>query len=301
MRAWVKQYGQWRLRNRVSADLQRAGFDRKERGAVLQTPAMWQQLRQLYTQGGRIHRVRADFSAANTSCHAQGQRVITFYVPPASVPRTHSTYAVLAHELGHALFYPQQWQALQDFRSAQDYAHAREMGEAYAWLNQYRLSLAHAAAMVSGQLQIENDHDFGVTALDVFAAIQRMEQAGADEAAILRQLAVYNANMFPCGMGAHNDKTYGQCNRWDWYVAMQPERLQQLQRSLGRAPWPNEQKLLMKYNVWHAQHGVTPQQLQTLLQQLQPLPANADLAQLWHGAQQCLPQAWCGVQSAEKT
>lgn len=63
-------------------------------------------------------------------------------------------------------------------------------------------------------LRIENDHDFGTQQIDIFARIA--EREAAVEAAILDELAMLNANMFPAAWAKGNHKTYGQCNRWDW-------------------------------------------------------------------------------------
>ena len=66
------------------------------------------------------------------------------------------------------------------------------------------------------------------------------------------QLAVLNANMFPCGMGEGNFKTYGQCNRWDWLQATQPpgSPFRRFIARLPRAPHADDQKLLMKFNLY---------------------------------------------------
>ena len=103
------------------------------------------------------------------------------------------------------------------------------------------------------QLQlIENDADFGTQPVDLFARIAEREAAGRSDAQILDELAALNANMFPCGMGEGNFKTYGQCNRWDWLQATQPpgSPFRRFIAQLPRAPNADDQKLLMKFNLF---------------------------------------------------
>ena len=241
----------WFLTQRIQRDLRRAGFAEAECQAVRDTPAMWAQLTQFYERGGRVERVDADFSGATGAPDA-----IRFFCPPSPAACAHSTFGALAHELGHALQCPEQWLPVASFGSAQAYARARELGEAHAWLNQYRLVRAkQGGAPETQQLQlIENDADFGTQPVDLFARIAEREAAGWSDAQILGELAVLNANMFPCGMGEGNFKTYGQCNRWDWWQATQarhPAFRDFLQR-LPRAPNANDQKVLMKFNLLSA-------------------------------------------------
>ena len=239
------------LERRIQRDLRHAGFADSEVRAVRESPPMWAQLTAFYRADGRIERVEAAFSGAT------GQPgLIRFFSPPAPAVCTHASYGALAHELGHALQFPPQWQPPGAFDSAPAYARARELGEAHAWLNQYRLVRAkQGGAPETQQLQlIENDADFGTQPVDLFARIAEREAAGWSDAQILDELAVLNANMFPCGMGEGNFKTYGQCNRWDWWQATQarhPAFRDFLQR-LPRAPNANDQKVLMKFNLLSA-------------------------------------------------
>ena len=246
--------------SRILRDLRHAGFADDEAQAVRHTPAMWAQLADFHRQGGRIERVDAGFSAAT------GQPgLIRFFHPPAPAVCTHATFGSLAHELGHALLFPPQWQPAASFADAQAYARSRELGEAHAWLNQYRLCRAKVGgAPECGHVQwIENDEDFGTRPVDLFARIAERELAGWGEAQILDELAVLNANMFPSGMGEGNFKTYGQCNRWDWWQATQarhPAFRDFLQR-LPRAPNANDQKVLMKFNLLSAPASADAQAL----------------------------------------
>ena len=239
----------WFLARRILRDLRHAGFADDEAQAVRQTPAMWAQLTDFHRQGGCIERVEAAFSAAT------GQPgLIRFFHPPAPAVCTHATFGSLAHELGHALLFPPQWQPAASFADAQAYARSRELGEAHAWFNQYRLCRAKVGgAPESSQVQwIENDEDFGTRPVDLFARIAEREAAGWHEARILDELAVLNANMFPSGMGEGNFKTYGQCNRWDWLQATQPpgSPFRRFIAQLPRAPNADDQKLLMKFNLF---------------------------------------------------
>ncbi|SEN69356.1 hypothetical protein [Brachymonas denitrificans] len=85
---------------------------------------------------------------------------------------------------------------------------------------------------------------------DVFGEIAHMKLAGDDDASILEHLATLNANMFPSGMGEGNHKTYGQCNRWDYYLAHGDGAiLADFQRQLQRGPTPDEQKRLVKHGL----------------------------------------------------
>jgi hypothetical protein len=223
------------------------------------------QLRRFVQAGGRIDHVVADFHGAN------GQPgLIRFYSPAPGQPGPHASYGTLAHELGHALACPEQWRAPAQFDDAHAYARARELGEAHAWLNQHRLCRAKQGGLPEPApvLPIENDHDFGTQAVDIFAHIDQRLAAGWTEAQLLDELALLNANMFPCGMGAGNHKTYGQCNRWDWLqatAAHQPALAAFVQR-LGRPPNAADQKLITKFNLFTpatsgaAAHGAAPHQ-----------------------------------------
>lgn len=285
----------------LQAALRRAGFADAELQAIRATPAMAHQLRQFADAGGRIERVDADFSGANGM-----PGLIRFYCPPPPQPGTHTSYGALAHELGHALFCPEQWQAAASFADAHGYARARERGEAHAWLNQYRLCQAKVGGLPEPApvLPIENDHDFGTQSVDIFARIAGREAAGWSEPQILDELALLNANMFPCGMGEGNFKTYGQCNRWDWLQATQarhPAFADFLQR-LGRAPTPHEQKLLTKFNVFtpFSNHDRLPapwngQAVLDLSTALRGDHAGGSLAQLLALARQALPDCTPGV------
>lgn len=280
----------WQQKRRIAADLARVGFNTREFNAIMQTPAMLQQLRQFYTNGGQVVGSVAGFDGANGS-----PSCIHFYATRANQPSVFATFDTLAHELGHALNCPEQWLPPSEFTDAHDYAYARELGEAHAWYNQYQLAKARLdAPQLSYPLTIENDHDFGVQEVDVFAEIARMEHDGASQDAILQHLAVRNANMFPCGMGDNNNKTYGQCNRWDWMVAHQIAPLQNFVQQLGRQPYANEQKLLVKRHL--LQSPQSEEALQQLAATLHPQLPDAPLQQLWQCAQQCTPDALCGVQ-----
>lgn len=231
------------------AALRDAGFAEAELDAVQGTPAMADQLRRFAEGGGRIERVDAAFSGANGM-----PGLIRFYVPPVPQAHPHASYGSLAHELGHALFCPEQWQPPESFASAHAYARSRELGEAHAWLNQWRLTRSKLGGLPEPApvLPIENDHDFGTQPVDIFTRIDERLAAGWSEAQVLDELALLNANMFPCGMGEGNFKTYGQCNRWDWLQATagrHPAFTAFLQR-LGRAPHADDQKLLTKFNVF---------------------------------------------------
>ena len=231
------------------AELRQAGFDEADLRAIRDTPAMATQLRQFARAGGRIERAAADFAGAN------GQPgLIRFYCPPQPHACTHSTYGTLAHELGHALFCPQQWQPPTDFADAADYARVRAQGEAHAWLNQYRLCRRKVGGLPEPApvLPIENAHDFGAQPVDIFARIAEREASGASEAQILEELAVLSAHMFPCGMGDSNFKTYGQCYHWNWLKATESRHplFTAFLRQLGRPPTPHEQKMLTKLAVF---------------------------------------------------
>ena len=289
--------------SRILADLRHAGFPPHEAQAVRDTPAMWAQIGAFYAAGGRVERVDADFSGATGAPDR-----IRFFCPPVPQPCAHSNYSALAHELGHALQCPEQWQPPDRFASAQDYARARERGEAHAWLNQYRLNRARAdaPAQVSHVLPIENDHDFGTEAVDIFARIAQREAAGWPDTRILDELAVLNANMFPCGMGEGNLKTYGQCNRWDWLLATRarnPAFNAFLQR-LPRAPNVNEQKVLMKFNLftrpapaqaWPSTGLIDEHTSTALASALSLARPHSDLRELFALTQSAVPQAQPGV------
>lgn len=73
--------------------------------------------------------------------------LIRFYGPATPRALPGATFGTLAHELGHALFCPEQWRPPTDFADAHAYARSRELGEAHAWLNQYHL----CQAQVGGQ------------------------------------------------------------------------------------------------------------------------------------------------------
>ena len=232
--------------------LQLAGFPPDELQAVRQTPDMWQQLLQFQARGGRLAHQTASFSAANG--HPQQ---ILFYVPEDPQQRVHSRYSTLAHELGHALFFPEQWLPMDRFAHAEAYARSRELGEAHAWLNQYELCLLKQGGRseLFFPLRIENADDFGVQVRDVFGEIARMKLAGDSRERILEHLAQLNARMFPSGMGAGNRKTYGQCNRWDYALQQGDQGLPQaFARLAGRPASTDEQKLLTKF-------GLQPQEL----------------------------------------
>ena len=292
------------LRRRILRNLCHAGFTQAQCRAVRHTPAMWAQLEQFYRAGGRIERVNADFSGATGSPDA-----IRFFCPPAPAPCAHSTYGALAHELGHALQCPAQWQPAVHFDSAQAYAHARELGEAHAWLNRYRLSRARqgGAPQAAHVLLIENDSDFGATPVDIFARIARRETAGWAEAQLLDELAMLNANMFPCGMGEGNHKTYGQCNRWDWLQATRAQHpaFNDFLQRLPRPPHAGAQKLLMKFNLFtgagtgddaaSAAQPVPAEALQALADGLACLPRGDDLGALHALACRTVPHAVPGV------
>ena len=274
--------------------LRQAGFPDTELQALRDTRAMARQLREFAQAGGRIGRVDADFAGAN------GQPgLIRFYCPPAPQARTHSGYGVLAHELGHALLLPEQWLPPTHFTDVHGYARARELGEAHAWLNQYRLCTQKVGGLpeVAPVLPIENPYDLGSQPVDLFSRIAERQAAGWSEARILDELAMLSAHMFPCGMGAGNFKTYGQCHHWDWLKATEsrhPTFMDFLQR-LGRAPTPHEQKLLTKRHVFVPAQGgsTTPapwdrQAVIDLATALREAPGG-DLAQLWALAQDLSP------------
>ena len=105
-------------------------------------------------------------------------------------------------------------------------------------------------------LAIENEDDFGVRTRDVFGEIAHRKLAGESDAQILEHLATLNANMFPSGMGEGNHKTYGQCNRWDYYLAHGDGAiLAGFQRRLQRRPNPDEQKRLVKFGLLDQRPG----------------------------------------------
>ncbi len=282
---------------RILRELRDAGFAATEVRAVRDTPAMWLQLVRFYRGGGRVQRVDAAFSAAT----GQPGRVCIF-CPPSPAVCAHATYGVLAHELGHALRYPDQWRPLDSFDDVEAYAHVREMGEAHAWLNQYRLCRARASgASEDGQWQrIENDHDFGTPPVDLFARIAQRETQGWPEARILHELAVLNANMFPCGMGEGNHKTYGQCNRWDWLHAHRDRvpLLRAFLHRLGRAPTAADQKLLIKFNLLTLPHADAA--VLHLADALAPLAQPGELPALFALAQGVVPHAQPGVAAAAR-
>ena len=284
------------LKRRILRNLCHAGFPRAESQAVQRTPAMWAQLTQFYESGGRVQRVDADFSGATGAPDA-----IRFFCPPPPALCAHSTYSALAHELGHALQYPAQWRPIEQFGSAQAYARARELGEAHAWLNQYRLSLAREGGTAEAPpvLQIENDADFGTTPVDIFARIAECEAAGWTEARVLDELALLNANMFPCGMGEGNYKTYGQCNRWDWLQATRAQHpvFNDFLQRLPRPPHAGDQKLLMKFNLFTGANTASelPEALQALADGLAAVQRVDDLAGLYALACRAVPHAVPGV------
>ena len=287
----------WFLTQRIQLDLRRAGFSDAERQAVQDTPAMWAQLTQFYENGGRIERVDADFSGATGAPDA-----IRFFCPSPPAACAHSTFGALAHELGHALQCPEQWLPVASFDSAQAYARARELGEAHAWLNQARLCRAKQGGTpeASQVLQIENDADFGTAPVDIFARVAEREAAGWTDAQILDELAMLNANMFPCGMGAGNFKTYGQCNRWDWLQATRAQHaaFNDFLQRLPRPPHAGDQKLLMKFNLFTGAGGATTESteaLQALADGLAPTRQGDDLGALYALAQRTLPDAVPGV------
>ena len=287
------------LARRILRDLRHAGFAEDEARAVRDTPAMWAQITSFYQGGGRIERVAAGFSAAT------GQPgLIRFFCPPAPQACAHASFGALAHELGHALLYPAQWLPATRFASAEGYARSRELGEAHAWLNQYRLCRdKQGGAPERGQVQwIENDDDFGARPVDLFARIARREAAGWREAQIVDELAVLNANMFPSGMGEGNFKTYGQCNRWDWLQATQgaDSPFGRFIARLPRPPHADDQKLLMKFNLFTtpADEGVAAagdDALGPLAAALGSLRTRGDLPALFALARQALPHARPGV------
>lgn len=277
---------------RTLTALRAAGFGAQALAAVRRTPAMWAQLTRFVREGGRIERVAADF------CAATGQPgLIRFFAPPPPAPSTHATFAALAHELGHALQCPEQWRPPTAFASAQAYARSRELGEAHAWLNQYRLCRARAGAgEPDGQrLRIENDHDFGTHTVDLFVHIEQRLAQGWGEPQLLAELAVLNANMFPSGMGEGNFKTYGQCNRWDWLCATSHAPLQRLVARLPRAPDANDQKLLTKFNVFTGAAPPSDAELAALASAMAALAPGSGLVQLHALARAALPAAPTGV------
>ena len=235
------------LRHRILSDLEEAGFSEADCMAVENTSCMWEQVSLFYRQGGRVVTLRDGFSAASG---APDQ--ITIYRPEDPADCIHSTYATLAHELGHALQEPDQWRPPGDFATADAYAHARELGEAHAWLNEYLLCIARAddAPMPRLELHIENREDFGTHVVEPFSLIVQWHHEGASNAVILERLAELNSHMFPSGMGPGNHKTYGQCNRWDYLMATgHHEVLDSFSAAMGRAPLPDEQKVLMKFHL----------------------------------------------------
>lgn len=275
------------------AQLQEVGFSESERAAVAQTPAMRRQLRQFAERGGRIERVDADFSGANGM-----PGLIRFYCPRPPAPPIHAHYGTLAHELGHALFCPEQWAPPEHFADAQAYARARELGEAHAWLNQYRLHAAKRGGdpEAAPVLSVENDGDFGTQAVDVFARIAECASAGWSESQILDELAMLNANMFPCGMGEGNLKTYGQCNRWDWLRAHEHSApaFRQFLHALGRVPNVNEQKVVTKFNLFTPHSPAPTDALHALARCFRAEPqARADV--LYALARSLLPGCQPGV------
>lgn len=286
----------WFLARRILHDLRHAGLADAEVQAVRDTPAMWAQLTDFYRQGGRVERVEAAFSAAT------GQPgLIRFFHPPAPAACTHASFGSLAHELGHALQFPPQWQPAECFADAQAYARSRELGEAHAWLNQYRLCRDKVGGAPEGsQVQwIENDEDFGTHPVDLFARIAEREAAGWGEAQILGELAVLNANMFPSGMGEGNFKTYGQCNRWDWLQATQPpdSPFRRFIAQLPRAPNADDQKLLMKFNLFTADALVEMDgdRLAPLATALGGVATRGDLSALYAMVCAAVPSARPGV------
>ena len=274
--------------------LRQAGFPETELQALRDTRAMAKQLSEFAQAGGHIERVDADFAGANGR-----PGLIRFYCPPAPQACTHSGYGVLAHELGHALLFPEQWLPPTHFADARGYARARELGEAHAWLNQYRLCTKKVGGLpeVAPVLPIENPHDFGSQPVDIFGRIAERQAAGWSDARTLDELAVLSAHMFPCGMGVDNLKTYGQCDHWDWLKATEsrhPTFMDFLQR-LGRAPTPHEQKLLTKRHVFiptpgdgRMQAAWGKQAVIDLATALREAPGG-DLAQLWALAQDLSP------------
>ncbi len=291
----------FQLARRIWRDLRTAGFDDAERRAVRDTHAMWEQVTRFYRAGGRIERVAAEFSGAT------GQPgLIRFFCPPSPQRCAHANFGALAHELGHALQCPEQWRPVTAFSDAESYAHAREMGEAQAWLNQYRLCrVKQGGAVEDSHVQmIENDQDFGTMPVDLFARIAQREAEGWPEARIRGELAVLNANMFPCGMGEGNHKTYGQCNRWDWLNAHR-DRLPALDAfltRLGRAPTAADQKVLTKFNLLTDQTlmGEPPDEaaLMVVAGALSPLGRECALPALFDVACRALPDAAPGVSRA---
>lgn len=289
------------VRHQIVRDLEQARFPEAEMDAVQRTAPMWAQLTRFYGQGGRVVGVPADFAGANGSPDQ-----IRFYCPADPAQCVHSTYGALAHELGHALSCPEQWLDIARFPSAEAYADSREMGEAHAWLNQYRLCQAKVGGRPEGScvLDIENDHDFGTRTVDMYAHIAARELAGWSEAQILEELATFNANMFPCGMGEGNYKTYGQCNRWDWLVARQdcqPAFTAFLQ-AMGRPATPNDQKVLMKFNLFTGSgtppaDAALPAGLQALAHALQQPPQQDGLDTLYALARCQMPDAVTGVEA----
>ena len=287
----------------VLRDLRAAGFDMPELLAVRRTPAMWRQLERFYRQGGRIERVDANFSGANSS-----PGCIRFYGPPAPAVSAYADFGTLAHELGHALFCPEQWREIGSFASAQEYARSRELGEAYAWLNQYRLCRRKLGGKPERRslLEIENDHDFGRQTIDIFMHIAACEAAGWNDTDILDELATLNANMFPCGMGVTNRKTYGQCNRWDYLLATRERHaaFDGFLRGLSQAPSADVQKVLMKFNLFTQADAPRRSALDWFSARLvvtEALPAakagsDDGLQQLYGLASQAFPTALPGVE-----
>ncbi|MDO5691872.1 MAG: hypothetical protein Q4G70_05225 [Pseudomonadota bacterium] len=284
----------WLLARRILRDLRHAGFAAEEVRAVRRTPPMWAQLVDFYQRGGRVERVEATFSAAT------GQPgLIRFFCPPAPTACAHANFGALAHELGHALQYPPQWRPPGDFADAQAYARSRELGEAHAWLNQARLCRAKVGGTpeMAQVQQIENDEDFGTRQVDLFAHIAEREAAGWSDARILDELAVLNANMFPSGMGEGNLKTYGQCNRWDWLQATQADGspFRRFIAQLPRAPHADDQKLLMKFNLFTQPDSNADTTLASLASALGGVCTRGDLPALHALACQAMPYARPGV------
>ncbi|MDO5653694.1 MAG: hypothetical protein Q4G39_06285, partial [Brachymonas sp.] len=153
--------------------------------------------------------------------------------------------------------------------------------------------------------EIENDHDFGRQTVDIFARIAEREAAGWTEAQILDELATLNANMFPCGMGEGNFKTYGQCNRWDYLLATQERNpvFSAFLQTLQRTPTPNDQKVLMKFNLFTQEESKADAPhppallpgLQPFAQSLCQAGSNCALPDLYHLAAHALPGAQPGV------
>ena len=99
--------------------------------------------------------------------------------------------------------------------------------------------------------------------------------AGGTEAQVLDELAMLNANMFPCGMGEGNLKTYGQCNRWDWLRANEHNEpaFRQFLHALGRVPNVGEQKVLTKFNLFTPHSPAPKDALHAFAQRLRAEPS----------------------------